>query len=125
MGLGWQLKLEMEELEEIDDEVDKKTECDRLKDLENKLPNCSKHTDKIKHNSTDYNKKVLENIYANASKTKQTLRQGDPKSNYASTINIIESVKSAAKNRRKSSESVSQESSQENPAYNMPILDFL
>jgi len=129
-SLGWQLKLEMEELEEIEDEVDKGTESERLKDLEIKLPNCSKHTDKIKQNSTDYNKKVLENIYANASKTKQTLRQGDPKnlfseSNYASTINITESVKSAAENRRKSWESVSQESSQENPAYNMPILDFL
>eukprot|EP00090_Calanus_glacialis_P027862 TRINITY_DN4429_c0_g1_i1.p1 TRINITY_DN4429_c0_g1~~TRINITY_DN4429_c0_g1_i1.p1 ORF type:complete len:489 (-),score=139.16 TRINITY_DN4429_c0_g1_i1:66-1532(-) len=127
-SLGWQLKREMEQYDEIENDTDEDTGCERLNNLDDDTHNGSYYKHQTNKKSTSYNGAILEDIYANTSKTKQFIKQSEKSRNQTLKLKGKDESKRDKTDqfhRRKCVETCSPESSQESPIYSMPVLDFL
>ena len=118
----------MEQFDEIENDTDEDTDCERLKSPDDGTHNGSYYKHQTNKKSTSYSGAILEDIYANTSKTKQLLKQSENSRNQTLKLkgkDELKRDKTDQFHRRKSVETCSPESSQESPIYSMPVLDFL
>eukprot|EP00091_Calanus_sinicus_P017212 TRINITY_DN3709_c0_g1_i1.p1 TRINITY_DN3709_c0_g1~~TRINITY_DN3709_c0_g1_i1.p1 ORF type:complete len:146 (-),score=39.33 TRINITY_DN3709_c0_g1_i1:75-488(-) len=127
-SLGWQLNREMEQVDEVENDTDENTDCERLDNLDDDTNHGTHIKHQTKKKSSSYNGAILEDIYANTSKTNQHLKQSEKRGNQTLKLKgKDESKKDKTEqfHRLKSVETCSPESNQNSPIYSMPVLDFL